>query len=142
MGLDTESAYNKVYGAAPLRRYRLLQAALGTLDAGDGVAWMAVPPDVFESLDATSADLEGLVDYPRGVEGTEVALLFRKNLRGGTKISFRSNGSVDVNALARQFGGGGHVKAAGASVEQPLDEMIPIVVQASRDAVAKERDGS
>ncbi|HSG47817.1 MAG TPA: bifunctional oligoribonuclease/PAP phosphatase NrnA [Longimicrobiales bacterium] len=140
-GLDTEAAYNRVYGAAPLRKYQLLQAALGTLQAERGVAWMTVPPEVFQDLDAASQDLEGLVDYPRGVEGTEVALLFRRTNTGATKISFRSNGPVDVNVLARQFGGGGHVRAAGASVELSLDETVPRVVEATQAAVAAAKNG-
>lgn len=137
-GLDPEWAYNQVYGAAPLRRYRLLQACLDTLDAEDGVAWMTVPPSAFSELNADAEDLEGLVDYPRGVVDTEVALLFRSTSSGGTKISFRSNGAVDVNTLARQFGGGGHVKAAGASLEEPLSDVIPRVVDATKAAVAQE----
>ncbi|MDT8341217.1 MAG: bifunctional oligoribonuclease/PAP phosphatase NrnA [Longimicrobiales bacterium] len=138
-GLDTEAAYNRVYGASPLRRYRLLQACLGTLEAAEGVAWMTVPPVAFRELQAVAEDLEGLVDYPRGVEGAEVALLFRRTGSGATKVSFRSNGPVDVNRLARHFGGGGHVRAAGASLESPLEEVVPRVVQAAQEAVAAAR---
>ncbi len=140
-GLDTEGAYNQVYGAAPLRRFRLLRACLDTLHAEDGVAWMTVPPDVFRDLGAGPEDLEGLVDYPRGVEGTEVALLFRRTNTGATKVSFRSNGPVDVNVLAREFGGGGHVRAAGAALDLPLEESVPKLVEATRDAVARVRNG-
>jgi len=135
-GLDTEKAFNLVHGPAPLRRYRLLQACLDTLTAEDGVSWMTVPPDAFEALNGVSEDLEGLVDYPRGVDGAEVALLFRRTGTGATKISFRSNGPVDVNVLARQFGGGGHVRAAGASLELSLDEAVPRVVEAAKAAAA------
>lgn len=140
-GLDTEAAYNLVHGAAPLRKFSLLRACLGTLQAAGGVAWMTVPPDVFQDLDGTPEDLEGLIDYPRGVEGTDVALLFRRTNTGATKISFRSNGPVDVNALARQFGGGGHVRAAGASVESSLEETVTAVVEASQAAVLAVRNG-
>lgn len=135
-GLDPEAVYNQVYGASPLRRYRLLQASLATLDQGQGVAWMSVPPEAFASLEARPEDLEGLVDYPRGVEGTEVALLFRSVGEETTKVSFRSNGAVDVNRLARQFGGGGHVKAAGATLDRPLEEARPAVIEAAQVAVA------
>jgi phosphoesterase RecJ-like protein len=141
-GLDPEAAYNEVYGASPLRRYQLLQACLGTLRAEAGVAWMTVPPHVFEELEATPEDLEGLVDYPRGVVDTHVALLFRKTNTGATKVSFRSNGPVDVNALARQFGGGGHVRAAGASFDEALDTIVPRVVEATKVAVAAQTDGA
>jgi phosphoesterase RecJ-like protein len=135
-GVEPEAVYNQVYGASPLRRFKLLEAALATLEQRSGVAWMTVPPDAFAALEAQPEDLEGLVDYPRGVEGTEVALLFRTIREGVTKVSFRSNGAVDVNRLAREFGGGGHVKAAGATIERPLDEALPMVVEAAETAVA------
>ena len=137
-GLDPEAVYNQVYGAAPLRRFRLLEASLATLDEHRGVAWMTVPPTAFSDLNARPEDLEGLVDYPRGVEGAEVALLFRSVGQGITKVSFRSNGAVDVNRLARQFGGGGHVKAAGATLEQPLEDARPSVIEAAQQAVAEQ----
>lgn len=141
-GLDPEAAYNQVYGASPLRRFHLLQACLGTLRAEEGVAWMTVPPEAYKELEATPEDLEGLVDYPRGVIDTDVALLFRRTNMGGTKVSFRSNGPVDVNALARQFGGGGHVRAAGASFDEALDAIVPLVVEATKAAVAAQTDGA
>jgi phosphoesterase RecJ-like protein len=55
------------------------------------------------------------------------------------KISFRSNGRVDVNVLARRFGGGGHVKAAGAIVPGPIERAVDEVVGATREAVAEVR---
>ena len=45
-------------------------------------------------------DLEGMVDVPRGIEGVEVGLLFRQTNTGDVKVSFRSSGPTDVNALA------------------------------------------
>lgn len=138
-GVDPEGLHRRVYGAAPLRRLRLLEAALATLEVDEGVAWMVVPGAAYAELDATGEDLEGLVDYPRSVEGTEVALLFRQTARG-TKVSFRANGTVDVNALAREFGGGGHVKASGALVEGALDDVMPTVVAATRKVVREHLD--
>ncbi len=136
-GADPEALARRVYLSFPLRRFRLLHACLGELEVDEEgrVAWMTVPEEVFQALEATSDDLEGLVDYPRSVEGVEVGLLFRETARGGTKISFRSNGPVDVNALARRFGGGGHVKAAGAMVARPLVEVREEVLAATREAV-------
>ena len=51
------------------------------------------------------------------------------------KLSFRSTGSVDVNAFARQFGGGGHVKAAGALIEGTLEDVQKRVIAAAREYV-------
>jgi len=139
-GVDPEAMYERVYGAAPIRKYQLLRHALETLDYDPehGIAWMSVPPDAYVELGATPDDLEGMVDVPRSIEGAQVALLFRKTNTGHVKISFRSNGPVDVNALARRFGGGGHVKASGAMVPGPLEKAIDKVVAAARDAVAKD----
>jgi phosphoesterase RecJ-like protein len=96
---------------------------------------MTVPTAAYRDLGATPDDLEGLVDYPRVIKGVEVGLLFRETARGDTKVSLRSNGDVDVNLLARRFGGGGHTKAAGALVERPLDEVRGEVIEATRNAI-------
>jgi phosphoesterase RecJ-like protein len=135
-GVDPEELHRRVYGAAPLRRLRLLGKALESLevDPTGGVAWMTVPHEI-EGSEPLPEDVEGIVDYPRSILGVEVGLLFRRMATGGTKISFRSNGAVDVNALAREFGGGGHIKASGAAVEGAPADVIPRVVEATRRAV-------
>ncbi len=140
-GADAEVLYRRVYGASPLRRLRLLSAALETLDADveSGVSWMIIPEDAYQSLNASADDIEGFVDFPRSLDGTEVGLLFRKTSRG-TKVSLRSNGAVDVNSLARRFGGGGHVRASGALLDLPMNEAVPLVVAAASAAAREATD--
>ena len=65
-------------------------------------------------------------------------LLFSKATTGGIKISFRSSGRFNVNQLAHQFGGGGHVKASGAMVEGPLERAIEKVLMAAREMIARD----
>ena len=65
---------------------------------------------------SSSEDLDGIVEHPRSIAGTRLALFFRDLGHGKVKVSFRSTGDVDVNAFAKQFGGGGHAKAAGALI--------------------------
>lgn len=139
-GVDPEVLHTQVYGASPLRRLQLLQVALDTLQVEEGVGWMTVPSPAFEELGATTEDIDGFVDYPRSVEGVHVALLFRTTVKG-TKISLRSDGLVDVNALARNFGGGGHVRASGALIEGALDDVRAEVVATTQAAVAAARLG-
>lgn len=136
-GIDPEAVYRRIYGSVPLRRVRLLRAALERLevDPVHPIAWITIPAEVMAALGATSEDLEGIIEHARAVERTEVAVLFRELPDGSTKISFRSNGDVDVNAIARRFGGGGHVKAAGALVGTPLDPARAEVLDAVREAV-------
>lgn len=140
-GVDPEEAYRRLFGTVPMRRIQLLRRALDNLelDPDVPVAWITIPRDAAEELGITSEDLDGIIEYARSIEGTEVALLFRETSDGATKISFRSNGDVDVNVLARHFGGGGHVKAAGALVGAPVANVRAEVLEATRAAVRAAR---
>ncbi|HKP76588.1 MAG TPA: DHHA1 domain-containing protein, partial [Longimicrobiaceae bacterium] len=94
-----------------------------------------------ERVRADGEDFDGLIEHARSIEGSEVALLFRETEDGKTKISFRSNGHADVNRLARMFGGGGHVKAAGALVDDRAEKVVPPVIAAVRDALLSRARG-
>lgn len=136
-GLDPEPAYRDLYGRISRRKMEILRLALNSLeqDPEVPVSWISLPRTVSTELKATPDDLDGIVDYARDLEGTEVAILFRETVEGGTKLSLRSNGAVDVNHIAREFGGGGHARAAGAVLGQPLEEGRARVLDAVRDAV-------
>lgn len=136
-GVDPEQMYRRLFGTVPMRRMTLLRAALDTLasDPALPITWISVTRGAMNESGASSEDIEGLVEYARSIEGTELAILFRETNDGGTKISFRSNGNLDVNALARQFGGGGHVKASGALISDPLADAQRRVLDAARVAL-------
>jgi phosphoesterase RecJ-like protein len=133
-GLDPEGIYLDVYARAPEGRPRLLGEALQTLvvEPAIGLAWVTIPPGAVERLGLTSDDLDGVVEYPRSIEGVRMALLFREVSAGRVKVSLRSVGSVDVAAFAKQFGGGGHTKAAGLAVVGSLPEVQGSVLAAAR----------
>ena len=139
LGVDPELMYRRLFGTVPMRRITLLRSALDNLQADPDLplTWITISKAEMNENDATSEDLEGLIEYARSIEGTELAILFRETNEGGTKISFRSNGVVDVNQLARQFGGGGHVKAAGALVAGTLEDATPRILDAARIAVQR-----
>ncbi len=136
-GVDPEAMYRHLYGAVPLRRIEILKIALDNLevDRDAHLAWITIPRSVTTDLLTDPDDLDGVIDYARAIEGTEVALVFRETVEGGTKVSFRSNGAVDVNAIATEFGGGGHVKASGALLGMPPQEARPKVLERVREAV-------
>ena len=133
-GLDPEAIYLDVYARAPEGRPRLLGEALQTLvvEPEIGLAWVTIPPGAVERLGLTSDDLDGVVEYPRSVEGVRMALLFREVSAGRVKVSLRSVGNVDVAAFAKQFGGGGHTKAAGLAVVGSLADVQGTVLAAAR----------
>jgi bifunctional oligoribonuclease and PAP phosphatase NrnA len=134
LGIDPEVVYRRLFATAPRRRLELLRAALESMRADDSgrIGWMVVPHRVSAALGVEGEDFDGLIEHVRSVEGTEVALLFRETGPGETKVSLRSNGAADVNRVAREFGGGGHVKAAGATISEPVEAVVERVVEAVR----------
>jgi phosphoesterase RecJ-like protein len=95
------------------------------------VGWLALPSD---SIPERIVESEELVNYPRSVASVRVACLLRE-LNGSVKVSLRGKGDVDVQQIAAQFGGGGHVNASGCSVDVPLPEATRLVLTAVRRAV-------
>ncbi len=137
-GVDPERVYETVYATAPVGRIRLTSEVLETLevDTPIGLSWVTVPAGAIERHGVTADDLDGLVEFARSIQGTRLALLFRTLANGRVKVSFRSVGDFDVAVFARQFGGGGHAKASGASIAGTLDEVKARVLAAARDALA------
>lgn len=135
LGVDTEQVYLDVYASAPAGRPRLLAEVLQTLviEEDVGLAWVTVPPGALERHDVDPDDLDGVVEHARSVRGVRMALLFREMSGGRIKVSLRSVGRVDVAALARQFGGGGHTKAAGVAIHGTLGDVQATVLAAARE---------
>ncbi|MFD0680105.1 MULTISPECIES: DHH family phosphoesterase [unclassified Paenibacillus] len=109
----------------------IIKSSLNTLAFAHGnqVGWLAVSLEDLVNSGASSDDLDGLVNYPRNVEGVEVGLLFKEKAGGVVKVSLRSSGKVDVAQVAKTFGGGGHVRAAGCAIYGTLEEAVQQVVK-------------
>ena len=137
-GVDPEQIYLDVYARAPEGRPRLFAEALQTLvvEPQHGLAWVTVPPGAIERLGVTSDDLDGVVEFPRSIEGVRMALLFREAAQGRIKVSLRSVGNVDVAEFAKRFGGGGHRKAAGLSADGSMVDVQGTVLEAAREYLA------
>lgn len=109
----------------------MIRKALATLSFNDSksIAWMTVSKEDVQETGVQNEDLDGLVNYPRNIEGVEVGILFKQWDEGAVKVSLRSNGDIDVAQIAKSLGGGGHVKAAGCAVEGTLQEVVSRVVK-------------
>ncbi len=140
-GVDPEDMYTRIYASAPAGRVRLMADVLGTLqvDEAVGLSWLSMNADALEKHMVRAEDLDGIVEHARSIAGTRMALFFRDLGHGKVKVSFRSTGDTDVNAFARQFGGGGHAKAAGALVSGGLSEVRDQVVDAARKLLSRTR---
>ncbi|HST07125.1 MAG TPA: DHH family phosphoesterase [Gemmatimonadaceae bacterium] len=139
-GVEPEEMYGRLYASMPVGRLHLLRDALATLEVDPeyGISWISVPAGAAEQYGLRSEDLEGIAEHPRSIGGTRLAVFFRDLGHDKVKVSFRSTGDVDVNKFAKQFGGGGHARAAGALIEGDLEVVRKKVVAAARDFLAAE----
>jgi phosphoesterase RecJ-like protein len=78
-------------------------------------------------------DTDVIIDLIRAVNEVEVVIIFRELGERKTKVSFRSKHTADVAKLASDFGGGGHVRAAGASIHEPIDTAIGNVISGVKE---------
>ncbi len=118
-GADPWIIAEHVYNRNSMGRIRLLGMILSGLElTGDGkIAWITVKEKMYQETGTTKEDVEDLINFPRSIEGVEVAVLFRES-NHDWKVSLRSNGKVDVSSLALEFGGGGHCMAAGFMIKE------------------------
>jgi phosphoesterase RecJ-like protein len=129
-GIDVHGIYRRLYEGMPYPKLELLGRALARLDRLDdgALTFSYLTTEDFRMAGAEESYSEGIVDQLRSVEGTKVAVLARELLDGDgarKKVSLRStDGAIDVSAIARAGGGGGHRRAAGFSTELSQDELV------------------
>jgi phosphoesterase RecJ-like protein len=132
-GVPVDETYRRLYEHVPIEKLRLLSRALdGIRRYCDGRLVVAYITEAdYEASGAGEEMTEGIIDHLRSVEGTQVAALIRDlgdRGRAARKASLRSSeGVVDVSAIARKHGGGGHVRAAGFSTDLEADELIELL---------------
>ena len=128
-----ETYYTRTYKATRITGFAMENSKL----ALEGkVIYSFVTPEDLQHFDATPIDLSSTIDVLREVGGTEVAF-FIYPANGQYKISFRSNYIVDVNKIAAAFGGGGHQKAAGASISGTPESVIPQLLAMIQEQLQK-----
>jgi phosphoesterase RecJ-like protein len=134
-GGSLEDVSEHAIGERTEAELELIRDALGSLSvwAKGRAAAIVLPWSVMCRADA---DSEMLVDYPRSLPGVEIAVFVREVAPEVVKISWRSQRQTDVSELARTFGGGGHVRAAGCTIEGELDAIAQRVRSQIEDVLA------
>jgi len=141
-GVDVHEIYRRVYEGMPFGKLALLARGLSKVARYDGGRLTVTELDAvdFAESGAEESYSEGVIDHLRAVEGTAVAALIRERIsaNGGgpaRKVSLRaSDERVDVSAIARAQGGGGHRQAAGFSTSLGHDELVAFL----REEVAQQ----
>jgi bifunctional oligoribonuclease and PAP phosphatase NrnA len=142
LGADPGKIATLVYKMRPETTLKLSGLALATMRVElDGrLAWAKVMRRMLREANAVMAESEGIIDTLNSIAGLELAILFKEVNNSLTKISVRSRGAVDAAAMCANFGGGGHIRAAGAEIERPMDEAVQMVLTAAKEAILAESE--
>jgi phosphoesterase RecJ-like protein len=138
-GAPLSDISRRLYRTKPDAQLRLFGRVLDRLEhADDGrIIWSTLLESDLEATGTGAPHSEGIIDLLAQAERAEVAILFKEQGRS-TRISVRTRpGGVDATALTGRFGGGGHARAAGATVELPVAEARPAVLAEASRLVAE-----
>ena len=131
LGVDPYYIAQHVYGTYSLGRIKLLNLALDSIEISQNgkLSIMTLTQNMLAETKTQSEDIDGLINYAKRIEDVQVAALIQEESNSKEKdckefhVSLRSDGTVDVAAIAASFGGGGHFNAAGFSIESTLSEV-------------------
>jgi bifunctional oligoribonuclease and PAP phosphatase NrnA len=137
LGANPGLIATQVYKMRPETTLKLSGLSLATMhvEQKGRIAWATVTRRMLHEAGAVMAESEGIIDTLNSVSGLELAILFKEVRDDLTKISVRSRGAVDAAALCATFGGGGHIRAAGAELDKPMQKAVNMVLVAAREAI-------
>jgi len=121
-GVSPSSVARTIFDSNNLGRLKLFGAVLHhmQLDPSGRIATVSVDQKLAQECGGTYEDTEGLVNLPLTVKDIVAVVFFKENGPSDWRVSMRSKGEIDVNAIAREFGGGGHANASGCSATGEL----------------------
>ena len=135
-GIDLPELNRVLFREIPLSKAKLIAYVLGNMElsCGGRLNVVAVPQSVLTTCGASKEECEGLIDHLRDIDTVEAACVLRES-DGVVRVSMRSKRTCDVAAIAKRFGGGGHLRAAGCTLELPIDEAMRVMREALADAL-------
>jgi phosphoesterase RecJ-like protein len=139
-GVEPATLARAVFDNNSLGRLRLLGAVLNTmeLDPSGRLAVIYLDQAIAASAGATYDDTEGLINMPLTVKEVEAVAFFRKIEPDHYRVSLRSKGDIDVGAVAKGFGGGGHRNASGFTVMGSYETVRPVISARVIEAIEKD----
>ena len=139
IGANTDAVRLKLYESSSKKKIEMLKYILNNLHISeDGqYAWSSISHQMMEELQPESTDIDGLINTIKDIEGVEIAVLFRGVEANRTKASLRSKVWGDVNQIAGMFGGGGHVRASGVSIDGDVEYAAALMEPAILEIIAQ-----
>ena len=140
-GVDIGDVSRHTYESNPPRRLLLMREILQSakFDSEDRIGYFWIDLESYRRSGAKPEDSEGMIDHIRSIHSVLVAILFEEVEPGLVRLSFRSKDKkINVDQIARQFGGGGHAAAAGARLRGDRQEIEKRVLEAVRAVLPKQ----
>jgi phosphoesterase RecJ-like protein len=130
-GVSPPAVARSIFDANNLGRLKLFGAVLNRmhLDATGRIATLSVDKQLTHDCGGTYEDTEGLINLPLTVKEILAVVFFKEIGPGDWRVSMRSKGNIDINAIAKEFGGGGHKNASGCSAQGDLETLQAVFQQ-------------
>ena len=136
-GVDPVRIARNVYDSNNVGRLRLFGAVLSAmqLDASGRIAIVYLDHEMARQSGGTYEDTEGLINMPLTVKEIQAVVFFKRTEGDEYRVSMRSKDGIDIGAIAKSFGGGGHKNAAGCTVSGPIEELQKTFVEKLEQAI-------
>ena len=131
-GAPLSEISRRLYRTKPYSQVQLHARVIGRSERADGgsTVWTAMLRSDLADAGATAEESEGIVDALAQIDDSDVALFFKEESAGETRVSIRTKeGALDATTIASALSGGGHARAAGATISEPLDRSIKAVLE-------------
>ena len=138
-GVSPPAVARSIFDANNLGRLKLFGAVLNRmhLDPTGRIATLSVDKQLTNDCGGTYEDTEGLINLPLTVKEILAVVFFKEIGPGDWRVSMRSKGNIDINAIAKEFGGGGHKNASGCSANGDLDTLQAVFEQKITTAIER-----
>jgi phosphoesterase RecJ-like protein len=142
-GVDPVLVARNVYDSNNMGRLKLFGAVLSAMqiDASGRIAIVYLDHEMARAAGGTYEDTEGLINLPLTVKEIQAVVFFKQDDADQYRVSLRSKGDIDIGAVAKSFGGGGHKNAAGCSVSGAIDALKRIFIEKIDDAITLQEGG-
>lgn len=131
LGAQKDDIIQRIFQSNTFNYYKLLGDALNTLEIKDNkVAIICITKEMLKNNYISFNDVDGITSYTRDIQGVEVGILIKEKNENEVKVSLRSKNYVDVSQIAKEFGGGGHIRAAGCTVYDSVENTKKRVLEA------------
>lgn len=129
-GVNPSDIFFRIYQNNPKEKVLLIKEVLKSLDFhfNDKVSCITLSKAQIDNISKDELDTEGLVNLARDIESVEVAVFLKEKKSNEIKASLRSKSIVDVSAIAKVFGGGGHIRASGCGISGTLEQAKEIIL--------------